>query len=123
MSYVIKAAELISFLLLRHRLSTIFRARLPRDLHVSAVVNRAEHRNSSKSTTLKSNTTVQVCWSTKKICTIIQSNKKFPKTENCRTRRGTLNIACSLALLNRTWYSLYAPSLWNIVLLILLYHI
>ena len=54
-------------------------------------MNRAERRNSSKSTTLKSNTTVQVCRSAKKICTIIQSNKKsFQKQKNCRTRRGTL---------------------------------
>ena len=35
------------------------------DLHVSAVVNRAERRNSSKSTTLKSNKTVKVCRSAK----------------------------------------------------------
>ena len=41
---------------------------------------------------LKSNTTVQVCRSTKKICTVIQSNKNFQKQKNCRTCRGTLTI-------------------------------
>ena len=51
------------------------------DLYVSAVVNRAKRRNSSKSTTLKSNKTEKVCRSAKKVGTIIQSNKEFPKTE------------------------------------------
>ena len=51
------------------------------DFHVSAVVNRAERRNSSKSTTLKSNKTAKVCRSAKTFGTVIQSNKKFPKTE------------------------------------------
>ena len=50
------------------------------DLHVSAVVNRAERRNSSKSTTLKSNKTVKFVGA-QEIGTVIQSNKKFPKTE------------------------------------------
>ena len=43
--------------------SAIFCSQTSMDLHLSAVVNIAEHWNSSKSTTLKSNKTIKFCQS------------------------------------------------------------
>ena len=50
------------------------------DLHVSVVVNRAERRKSSISTTLKYNETVKVCKSGKTIGTEQQKVSKNRKT-------------------------------------------
>ena len=60
-------------------------------LHLSVVVNRTERRESSKSTTLKSNKTVKVCRSAKKWAQLFGATKSFQKQKNCRTRRCTLN--------------------------------
>ena len=50
------------------------------DLHLSTVVNRAERRNISKSRTWKSNKTVKVGRSAKKLA-VIQSNIKLKTAE------------------------------------------
>ena len=48
-------------------LSATIRFQMSIDLHLSRVMNRAERQNSSKSKTLKSNKTVKVCQSAKKL--------------------------------------------------------
>ena len=88
MSYVIKAVELLPFLLWRHTPSAI----LVPDFHGSLSWTEPNAEKSSKSTTLNSNKTHKSLSERKKNGTVIQSNKKFPITEKSRTPTGTLSV-------------------------------
>ena len=78
MLYVIKAAELISFPLLHHRLSTFFSARLPRIF--SCFSGREQSRTLQIDYFEVQHNRSGLSERKKNIYTIIQSNKKFPKT-------------------------------------------
>ena len=60
------------------------------DLHVSAVVNRAERRKSSKSTTWKSNKTVKVCRSAKNNWHSYSEQQKVSKNRKTAEPVGAL---------------------------------
>ena len=75
MSYVIKTAKLISFLLLRHRFSAIFSA---------AVVNRAKCQIAPNRQLLSPIQPFRFVGVQKKFAQLFRATKSFQKQKNCR---------------------------------------
>ena len=94
-SYVINAAELVSFLLWRHTPSAIFSARPPRismfqRSWTELIAETA--RNRKLRSPIKPFKFVRT---PKKLAQLFRATKSFQKQKNCWTRRGTLSLGTS----------------------------
>ena len=119
-SYVINAAELVSFLLWRHTPSAIFSARPPRismfqRSWTELIAETA--RNRQLRSPIKPFKFVRT---PKKMAQLFRATKSFQKQKNCWTRRGTLRpllihkcLQVSLEVQQKKCIETYGISLWR----------